>query len=196
MQNNHKDKNMITDFKEIEFKNSIYIKPKRVQFRQNNIQKTWDMVEVFDSVAVLLVEKDSDSFIVVKQFRPAVYVNGECDGYTYELCAGLVDKNKSLKQIAKEEILEECGYNVELDKIQEINSFYTSVGFAGSKQTLFFAEVSKNDKISQGGGIDLEEIEVVKLPIKDAQTFMYDKNIIKTPGLLYAFEWYNKSAKD
>ena len=44
-------------------------------------------------------------------------------GLTYELCAGIVDKDSSVEQIAKEEILEECGYDVPLGKIEKITSF-------------------------------------------------------------------------
>lgn len=59
-------------------------------------------------------------------------------GYTFELCAGITDKaGKSLKKIAQEEILEECGYEIPLENIHKITEFYSSVGFAGSKQTLF-----------------------------------------------------------
>ena len=32
------------------------------------------------------------------------------EGVTFELCAGIVDKQVSLEQIAKEEVLEETGY--------------------------------------------------------------------------------------
>ena len=39
-------------------------------------------------------------------------------GFTYELCAGLVDKKASLEQIASEEILEETGYKVAPQKIE------------------------------------------------------------------------------
>ena len=34
------------------------------------------------------------------------------EGCAYELCAGIVDKNVSLQQVAQEEILEETGYKV------------------------------------------------------------------------------------
>lgn len=42
---------------------------------------------------------------------------------TIELCAGIVDKNKSLVEIAQEEILEECGYYVPADRIQQIKQY-------------------------------------------------------------------------
>lgn len=45
-------------------------------------------------------------------------------GVTYELCAGLVDKpNLSLEEIARQEILEECGYDVPVTKLRRITSY-------------------------------------------------------------------------
>lgn len=43
-------------------------------------------------------------------------------GLTYELCAGIVDKDTSLEQIAQGELLEECGYKVPLDKLERMCS--------------------------------------------------------------------------
>lgn len=45
-------------------------------------------------------------------------------GVTYELCAGLVDKpHLSLEEIARQEVLEECGYDVPADKLRRITSY-------------------------------------------------------------------------
>jgi len=45
-------------------------------------------------------------------------------GVTYELCAGLVDKpNLSLEEIARQEVLEECGYDVPASKLKRITSY-------------------------------------------------------------------------
>jgi UDP-sugar diphosphatase len=99
-----------------------------------------------------------------------------------ELCAGIVDKNLTLQKIAQEEIEEECGYAVALESVEKITSFYTSVGFAGSKQTLYYVEVDESMKVSDGGGVDDELIEVVLLSIEDAKEFIYNENIVKTPG--------------
>lgn len=41
-------------------------------------------------------------------------------GCTYELCAGIVDKSKSLKQIAQDEIYEETGTNTGVGKILQL----------------------------------------------------------------------------
>lgn len=49
-------------------------------------------------------------------------------GVTYELCAGLVDKpNLTLEEIARQEVLEECGYDVPASKLKRITS-YRSAG--------------------------------------------------------------------
>lgn len=46
---------------------------------------------------------------------------------TVEFCAGIVDKNKSLDEIAVEEVREECGYEVKASDLQKIISCrYTS----------------------------------------------------------------------
>ena len=167
-----------------------FIKPKCVVYRQKGIQKRWEIVETHDSVAILLYHRDKEAFVLVKQFRPAVYLkNGE--GYTYELCAGLIDKaGKSIEEIAKEEVFEECGYDLSNRQIVRITSFFTAVGFAGGEQTLFFAEVDETIHTGKGGGIEDEEIEVVYLPLSEARSFMFDETKAKTPGLLFAFMWF------
>jgi UDP-sugar diphosphatase len=38
--------------------------------------------------------------------------------------------------------------------------------------------------------VDHEQIEVVTLPLKEAKALIYDENIAKTPGLMFAFMWY------
>lgn len=172
--------------------NSSFVKTKRMHYKQKGIKKAWDMVEVHDSVAILIYHKDKNSFILVKQFRPPVYLNND-DGFTYELCAGIVDKECSLKQIAKEEVDEECGYNVILENIEKISSFYTAVGFAGSKQTLYYCEVDDSMKEHEGGGIHVEDIEVIYLDVNNIETFIFDESKAKTPGIMYAMMWWLKN---
>ena len=180
---------MIEKFRIEPLVESHFVKPAMVKYEQDGVEKSWEVVRAHDSVSVLLYEKDRDLFILVKQFRPAVYMH-DADGYTYELCAGIVDKEKPLVQIAKEEIEEECGYDVPAERIERITSFYTSVGFAGSKQTLFFAEVNEDIRVHGGGGIEMEQIEVVELPVNEARSFIYDESKAKTPGLMFAFMWF------
>ena len=184
---NHENK--IENFKLGPLTESKFISTSLATYEQNGIKKNWEIVQAHDSVAILIYHKEHKSFILVKQFRPAVYLNNN-NGMTVELCAGIVDKEHTLVQIAKEEIDEECGYDVPLENIEKITSFYTSVGFAGSKQMLYYVEVDESMKVSEGGGVDGEMIEVIHLPIIEAKELIYDESIAKTPGLMFAFMWW------
>lgn len=92
-----------------------------------------------DSVAIIIYNLTRKKLLFVKQFRPGVYyVNiptelrskpidmdkyPACLGITLELCAGIVDKNKPLVDIAQEEVLEECGYDVPIEKFEKLHSY-------------------------------------------------------------------------
>jgi len=184
-----KMKNIIENFTLQPLENPEYISTSLATFTQNGFKRDWEVVQAHDSVAILIYHTQKDVFVLVKQFRPAVYLNNG-DGMTVELCAGIVDKKLSLVQIAKEEIEEECGYDVPVKNIGKITSFYTSVGFAGSRQTLYYVEVNDSMKVSEGGGVDDEQIEVQYLPVDEAKEFIYNENIAKTPGLMFAFMWW------
>lgn len=191
---NSKMQNRIEQFTLKPLEDPKFISTALATFEQNGIAKSWEIVKAYDSVAILIYHAKRDAFILVRQFRPAVYINND-DGLTIELCAGIVDKKLSLEQIAKEEIEEECGYDVPLGKIEKITSFYTSVGFAGSRQTLYYVEVDESMRVSEGGGVDAEQIEVVTLPVKEAKAMISDEGIAKTPGLMFAFLWWGQRYK-
>jgi len=184
-----KMKNVIENFSLQSLENPEYISTSLATFTQNGFKRDWEVVQAHDSVAILIYHTQKDAFVLVKQFRPAVYLNNN-DGMTVELCAGIVDKKLALVEIAKEEIEEECGFNVAVEKIEKITSFHTSVGFAGAKQMLYYTEVDESMKVSEGGGVDDEQIDVVYLPLIKAKALIYDESIAKTPGLMFAFMWY------
>lgn len=112
---------------------SMYIKPLSLTYDQNGKPHKWDFLTVHDSVAIILYNTTRNKLLMVKQFRPPVYIGSipEKDrtefidtekypaslGVTIECCAGIVDKNLSLAEIASEEILEECGYKVDANKL-------------------------------------------------------------------------------
>ncbi|XP_067894606.1 uridine diphosphate glucose pyrophosphatase NUDT14 isoform X2 [Heterodontus francisci] len=205
-------------------RDSQYLRPLRVHYTQNGTRKHWDFMKTHDSVSILIFNSTRESFILVKQFRPAVYMcecvrrgilpaditTADCSpqsrmaaellpasaGVTYELCAGIVDKpGLSLQEIAQEEILEECGYNVSVENLQKITSYRSAVGVTGSKHTMFYVEVSDDLHVGAGGGQEKEGelIEVVYIPLKDWQTFVFDECIPKTVGVNFAFMWFQSS---
>lgn len=184
----------IENFRLEPLEESHFVQTVLARYEQNGIEKQWEIVQAHDSVSVLIYHIEKKAFILVKQFRPAVYLNNQ-NGETVELCAGIIDKDLPLVQIAVEEIEEECGYHISLEDIERITSFYTSVGFAGSRQTLYYAEVNDKMKVSEGGGVDGECIEVIELPVSELETFMFNEKIAKTPGLMFAFMWWKQKRK-
>jgi len=188
-------KNIIKNFRIDKLKNTKFVHPIKIIYEQNGKEKSWEAVRSFDSVSILLYHKEKNSFLIVKQFRAPVYLNNENHLCTYELCAGIVDKQASLMQIAREEINEECGYDVPLECISKITSFYTNVGVSGACQTLFYAEINNSMKVHDGGGINDEQIDLMFLPLAKIDEFIYDESKAKTPGLMFSFYWFinNKS---
>lgn len=166
-----------------------FVKTSLMRFTLDGVERSWELADVHDSVAILLYHKAHHSFVLVKQFRPPVYLKNH-HGYTYEMCAGICDKDISKAKIAQEEILEECGFDVPLQSIERVTSFYSSVGFAGSQQELFYAELDESMRVHQGGGIDEEDIEVVEIAVDQAHRFMFDESMAKTTGVVLAMMWW------
>ncbi|XP_063003733.1 uridine diphosphate glucose pyrophosphatase NUDT14 [Elgaria multicarinata webbii] len=197
---------------------SQYLRPFRLRYSQNGVSKIWDFMRSHDSVAILIFNTSRQCFVVVKQFRPAVYMcemERKCPqdfetkiqetwcplpdvlpasvGITYELCAGIVDKPElSLEEIACKEVIEECGYEVPVDSLKRITSYRSGVGVTGSKQTLFYTEVTDEMKVSEGGGRpeEGELIEVVEIPLQDSINFAFDETVTKTTGIIASFMWF------
>lgn len=167
-----------------------FAQPVQLHYSQDGSVRTWEAVKSHDSVSVLLYHSEKKSFLLVKQFRPPVYMNHKKHTCTYELCAGIVDKQESLEQITREEINEECGYNVPLEKIEKISSFFTNVGITGSQQHLFFATIDESMKVHSGGGIHNEQIILEFIPLNEAKLFLFNEDLAKTPGLMFSFYWF------
>lgn len=174
-----------------EIKKSKYIKTKRIHFTDRGKARSWDIIETIDSVASIIVNVQEQHFVLVKQFRLPVFLKNK-DGFTYELCAGLMDKDKDPRQTMKEEIFEECGYEVPIENVLQVNEFWSNVGLSAAKQSLFCCEVTENMKTGEGGGVSTENenIEVFYLKFADTEAFIKDQTKIKSTGLCFALNWY------
>ncbi|XP_058062079.1 uridine diphosphate glucose pyrophosphatase NUDT14-like [Anopheles bellator] len=188
---------------------SPYVKPFRFHYTQNGKQKSWDLLKVHDSVSILIFNVTRQKLVFVKQFRPAVYHSilsrdgvepGNIDmkkyppeiGVTMELCAGIIDKPLSIAEIAREEVLEECGYDVPVERLEEIVSYRCDVGTSGAQLTLFYTEVTDADKVSTaGGGVGDEIIDVVEYDIDDARKLTTKGTVITSPpSFLFGLLWF------
>ncbi|KAH8283913.1 hypothetical protein KR054_005063 [Drosophila jambulina] len=167
---------------------SKWIKPGRVSYTENDVKKTADIAKIVDGVVVILLNKSREKLVFVRQFRGSVYhgictgsnvvmSEGQADleqfppemGVTLELCGGAVDKDKSLAEIAQEEVLEECGYDVPTESLQRVFDYRSGVGATSGAMTLFYCEVCDDQKVATGGGVDSEAIQVVELPLEEAR---------------------------
>ncbi|XP_065203665.1 uridine diphosphate glucose pyrophosphatase NUDT14-like [Planococcus citri] len=194
---------------------SLFIKPMEIRYTINGHERKWDYIECHNSVAIIIFNVSRRTLVCVKQFRPAVYVqniplqdrNGPIDlvkyppnlGITVEFCAGIVDKNKSLREIAKEEVLEETGYDVSIENLHEIKVFKSNVGTAVDEIHLFYTEVDDSMKKGDGGGLEDEGeyIEVVELTLEEARQICEQTTTLNNYcGFLYGLLWFlhNKSA--
>ena len=186
---------------------SNYVKPFRMSYIQCEKKKTWDLVIQKSSVAVIIYNKSSDKLILVKQFRPSVYAtilhknpsnsmpsssDGDI-GITLELCAGIVDKeDKTPKEIAQAEVMEECGYDVPLCNFEHVLKFLSGVGIGGANMHLFYTEVNDQMHVSRGGGLEAEGemIEVIEMNPKDVESYLR-QDCVKSPLFtIYGLSWF------
>ncbi|HGJ65712.1 TPA: NUDIX hydrolase [bacterium] len=138
-----------------------------------------------DAVAVLLYNKESDSVILVKQFRYPAYAN-DGNGWLLEIVAGMIDKGRDAESVAKAELLEEAGY--EVDDLHFICHFYLSPGGSSERIYLYFADCHR--KIAIGGGKESEDedIQVIEIPLKDAFEMIKNGEICDAKTII-ALQW-------
>lgn len=185
---------------------SIYVKPFTMYYTQNGKDKTWDLLAIHDSVSIIIYNVTRHVLVLVKQFRPAVYLGSIPDddrkdivdtnkypaelGITLELCAGIVDKDLTLEEIAAEEVLEECGYKIDPSILERVSSYRSGVGTTGSVQTSYYCEVTDDMKVGQGGGVDDEIIEVVEMSISDINKYIRQEHVLSPPSFLFNICWF------
>ncbi|HMK69696.1 MAG TPA: NUDIX hydrolase [Xanthobacteraceae bacterium] len=151
-----------------------------------------------DSVAVLLLNADTRSVVLVEQFRMPTLAGrrrdnpSTTDGWITETVAGGVDANETPAAAAMREVFEETGFRVR--QLRPIGRFFSSPGGTSERVFLYFAEVTDADRIATGGGDDDEDIKVVPLPIDE----LFDRvaaGSIEDPKLLIAAYWLQNRLK-
>lgn len=151
-----------------------------------------------DAVAVLLLNVDMKSVVLVEQFRVAVLVGrrrddrSTTDGWIIETVAGAIDANETPQAAAIRETFEETGYQIREPRL--ISKFFTSPGGVSERVFLYFTEVTDTDRIGKGGGVDDEDIKVVQLAIDE----MFDRlahGSIEDPKLLIGAYWLQDHLK-
>jgi ADP-ribose pyrophosphatase len=150
------------------------------------------VLERGDAVAVLLLERDSRSVILVEQFKAPVLIGrrredrSTTDRWILETVAGMIDPGETAEAAVIRETQEETGYQIH--EPQLIARFFSSPGGTSERVFLYFAEVSAVDRKDGGGGISDEDIAVVYMPLDQ----LFDRlasGAIEDPKLLISARW-------
>ena len=129
----------------------------------------WEYVSRTRGVsAAVILAIDDGCVLLVEQYR--VPIGGRC----LELPAGLIgdeEEGEEARAAAIRELEEETGYRAE--GMSELGRFHASPGMSSEGFTLLRAEGLT--KVSDGGGVEGEEIVVHRVPIDDVPEFVERK---------------------
>jgi nudix-type nucleoside diphosphatase (YffH/AdpP family) len=124
-----------------------------------------EVIDHGDASAVLVIDRDRDVAIMVRQWRAPLLLGGG-EPALLEACAGLIDPGESAEEAARREAEEEIGLRI--GEMRSLGSIFPSAGTLTERIHLFVAEVSAGDRIANGGGGNLhenEDIETVEAPL-------------------------------
>ena len=159
---------------------------RKVTYRIQRSDGEWETQarEAYDrgnGATILLYDTTRRMVLLTRQFRLPTYINGNPSGMLIEACAGLLEEQSPEIRI-RLELREETGY--EVPHLQKVFEAYMSPGSVTEILHFFVAGYSPHNRVSDGGGIDEEDIEVLELPfdqaiamietfeIRDAKTIM------------------------
>ncbi|CAH1955093.1 unnamed protein product [Acanthoscelides obtectus] len=189
---------------------TIYTSPRTIYYTQNGKQRKWHIMAERNGVVIVLYNSTRDVLILVKQFRASAYIHQIPEeertkkpidvkkyppnlGITYEFCAGLEDKNISTAETAREEILEECGYEVTLDQLEKIATIKNLSETTGARSTFYYCEVTDEMRLNHGGGNEEEgeNIEVVEMPVEEVLRFTTNREYVPCPiNFMFGLYWF------
>jgi nudix-type nucleoside diphosphatase (YffH/AdpP family) len=123
-----------------------------------------EVIDHGEAAVVLLIDRERDVAILVKQWRAGLLAKGEAP-YLLEACAGILDPGETPEECARREADEEVG--IKIGKLRPLGTILPSAGTLTERMHLFVAEVSAADRTENGGGNthEGEDIEVVEVPV-------------------------------
>lgn len=137
-----------------------------------------------DGAAIFLYNVEKGTVILTKQFRMPIYENTKSEGMSIEVCAGSIEHNDKPLETILRETEEEVGYKIR--EAKEVFKTYTSPGALTEKLFLYVAEYTDALKISEGGGLEIEneEIEVLELPFSKVISMIETEEIIDAKTIM------------
>jgi len=145
-----------------------------------------------DAAALLLLDRDSDSVVLVEQFKVGSLIGRRRDdpattnGWIVEAVAGMIDDGETPEQAVIREAEEETGYRISDPRL--IAKFFSSPGGTSERIFLYFAEVRKADRRGIGGGTPGEDVTVVSMKVSDLFERL-NAGLIDDPKLAIGAYW-------
>lgn len=140
-----------------------------------------------DGAAVFMYNSVAKTVIMTKQFRMPAYINGIHDGIVTEVPAGMLDKDDPETCIIRE-IEEETGYRV--PKVKKVRDCFMTPGAVTEITHMFVAEYDETMKVSNGGGIDTEQEDILVFEMSfDEIKKNIENNEIKDAKTLILFQY-------
>ena len=162
---------------------------RKITFRLRARNGEWQTQsrEAYDrgnGATILLYDPARGTVVLTRQFRLPTFVNGNASGMLIEACAGLLDDDNPEDCIMRE-AREETGFAVR--NARKILESYMSPGSVTEILHFFVAEYSHAQRVTSGGGVDEEHIEVLEMPFREALLKVASGEIrdAKTIMLLY-----------
>lgn len=144
-----------------------------------------------EAAAVLVYNTSSGNFILVKQFRYAIHAKTKTP--ILEVAAGRADEGEEPAQAAIRECREEMGYRIDAAKLVHVASCFMAPGFSSELLHHYYAEVSDQDRVSEGGGLQSEgeEITIVELPKEEFSGLVRRSGLSDAKTFLLGLWWLN-----
>ena len=135
------------------------------------------------AAAVLLVDPQRQTVVLVRQFRPGAFFGGHADGFLLEVPAGLLDGDSPQAAVSRE-VMEETGYAI--GEARYLFDSYSSPGTLTERVACFAARVDATKREGTGGGVDGEgeDIEIVEMPIDDAYGLVATGGIVDAKTIM------------
>lgn len=143
-----------------------------------------------DSVAILMHDRSDDTIILTEQFRFPTYdpTGQRGDGWIVEIPAGSVEADEDPTQAITREVEEESGYVI--GNVQHISTFYLSPGGTSERILLYYAQISKKQKLHAGGGIveEGEDVRVIRVPLEEAAR-QVENGVLNDAKTIIGIQW-------
>ena len=129
--------------------------------------------------AVIIPETENDEFIMIREPRTPIGMS------IIAFPAGMIEDDEKEEEGAIRELEEETGYRA--NSIKKLRDVYPAIGYSNERVSIFLAK----DLVKTHRHLDeTEDIEVIKLPIKEVKQMLDNKELNTSSeeiGLLHYF---------